>query len=120
MINSVNLDATETIMAGNQFNDPPGDGNVYIMVNATVTYTGDDPQGEMPTTMIDYVTADGNTINLAWVGYDEPDFTLLDPLYGGASHTGSNAYAVPAATAGEGTLAVSPSMMSETAFVAVQ
>lgn len=116
-VNSVNLDALDQIVNDEHWNDPPADGNVYIMVEATVTYTGTDPQGEMPTTMIDYVTADGNTIDIAWVSYDATDFTLIDPLYEGASHTGSNAYEVPAGT--DGTLAVMPSMLSEKTFVAL-
>lgn len=117
-INSVNLNANDLIV--DDFNEPPAEGNVYIMVNATVTYDGDNPQGEVPMGNIDYVTADGNTIGLAWVDFEDTDFTLLDPLYGGASHTGSNAYEVPADTAAEGTLAVAPDMMGEASFVAVK
>lgn len=120
VINSVNLDATDAIVGHNEFNEPPEDGNIYILVEATVTYNGTDPQGEVPMTTIDYVTADGNTIDIAWVDYAETDFTLLDPLYEGASHTGSNAYEVPADTAAEGVLAVAPDMMSDRVFVAVQ
>lgn len=116
VINSVNLDANDLIV--DDWNDPPADGNVYIMVNATVTYNGDDPQGEMPWATIDYITAEGNTIDLAYVSYDATDFTLLDPLYTGASHTGDNAYEVPASV--DGVLAVSPTMMSDNIFVAIK
>lgn len=119
-VDSVNLDALDQIVNDDHWNDPPADGNVYIMVEATVTYSGDDPQGEMPTTLIDYVTTDGNTIDMAWVSYDAPDFTLVDPLYEGATHTGWNAYEVPADSAAEGVLAVMPHMMSERVFVALQ
>lgn len=115
-INSVNLDANDLIV--DDWNEPPAEGNTYIMVEATVTYTGNDPQGEIPFAEIDYVTAEGNTIPLAWVSYEATDFTLLDPLYEGASHTGSNAYEVPASV--DGVLAVQPDMFSEKTFVAIR
>lgn len=116
VINSVNTDANSLIV--NEWNDPPADGNVYIMVNATVTYLGDDPQGEHAFATIDYVTADGNTVSLAYVSYDETDFTLIDPLYNGASHTGANAYEVPDSL--DGVLAVTPTMFDDKTFVSIK
>src|SRR5699024_7802166 len=37
---NVDWDATEAIMDANQFNDEPGDGETYILVPVTVTYSG--------------------------------------------------------------------------------
>src|SRR5699024_4362558 len=39
-INSVDLNATDAIMAENPLNDAPADGNTYIMVEVSATYTG--------------------------------------------------------------------------------
>ena len=64
MINSVTLAATDAVVAGNQFNDPPAAGSEYIMVNYSTTYIGDDPDGQMPAfTSIEYVTVEGTTVN---------------------------------------------------------
>lgn len=120
-VNSVTLDANEAVASGNTFNDPPADGHQYIMVNITVTYTGDDADGSIPLNTIEYVTADGNTIN----SYDSmaippEQFDSMSTLYNGASTTGNIAFAVPSDTAGEGTLAVRASMFGDKVFVAVQ
>jgi hypothetical protein len=40
IVNSVNLDATEVVMAANQFNEPPIAGSQYVLANVTVTYNG--------------------------------------------------------------------------------
>ncbi|MEV8339207.1 DUF4352 domain-containing protein [Leucobacter sp. NPDC077196] len=122
-IDSVNLAAND-IMTANEFNELPAEGNVYILVTGTVTYNGTEDAGENYYGIIDYVTADGNTISQSYVdtsGSGIPDYTIMDPLYPGASHTGALAFEVPAATAGEGTLAVTVDMMtSERKFVKVQ
>jgi len=39
-VNAVNLDATEVVMAANQFNEPPVPGSQYVLANITVTYNG--------------------------------------------------------------------------------
>lgn len=41
-VNSVNLDATDLVTAGNMFNDVPPDGSVYVLINITATYAGPD------------------------------------------------------------------------------
>ena len=42
VVNSFDPDATAEVMAENQFNEEPGDGKEYALVNLTVTYTGTD------------------------------------------------------------------------------
>lgn len=121
VINSVNLNATDEILAENQFNDVPDEGQVYIMANVTVTYTGTDPEGSIPFTSIAYVTPDGNTINTYDAMAVTPDrLEEYNTLYEGASESGNIAFLVPAERVEEGTLTVSPGMLSQTAFVAVQ
>jgi hypothetical protein len=108
------------VLAENQFNDEPAEGNVYILVNYTITYTGDDPEGRTPISVgLEYVTAGGNTIE----SYDSivvaPDeIETWNTLYEGASTTGNEAFEVPAPA--DGVLAVSPGMSADTVFVAIQ
>lgn len=120
-INSVNLDATSDLTAENMFNDAPDDGSVYILVNLTATYSGTDPDGDSAWTTVNYVTADGNTIDGLDKFLSAPDsFDSLTTLYEGASTTGNEALQVPADTAADGVLAVSPTMMGDKVFVAVK
>lgn len=78
----------------------------------------------MPWSTIEYVTVDGNTMSstdddaLMVMAPDELD--TLTTLYEGASVTGNELLAVPADTASEGVLAVSPSAFGDKVFVAVQ
>ncbi|KUF07286.1 DUF4352 domain-containing protein [Leucobacter sp. G161] len=121
VVNSVTLDATEALTSENMFNDAPAEGSQYLMANVTVTYNGDNADGEMPVPGIAYVTSEGNTIN----SYDKmiippEQFDSLGVLYAGASTTGNYAFEVPTATAGEGVLAVTAHMLGDKVFVAVQ
>ncbi|MDO4899191.1 hypothetical protein [Actinomyces sp.] len=122
VVNSVTFDATAEVIAENPFNDSPADGDEYILINYTVTYVGDDPDGGMPAFVtVNYVTADGVTIDgsdtLA-VAPDEID--TLTTLYNGGSVTGNEAIAVPSASAQDGVLAVQPGLLANKAFVAVK
>ncbi|MGO1538641.1 MAG: hypothetical protein ACTHW3_04635 [Leucobacter sp.] len=120
-INSVDLNATDALMASDLYNESPGDGNVYMMTNLTATYNGDNPDGETPWVTVDYVTVEGNTIN----GLDQiliaPDeFDIMSTLYDGASTTGNQALEIPADTAADGVLAVSPTIAGDTFYFQVQ
>lgn len=120
-LNSVTLDGTQAVLNENPYNDAPAEGTQYLLANVTATYNGDDPQGEMPFFDIEYVTADGNTINTHDTFVSIPNSVdTLSTLYSGASTTGDIALQVPSATAGEGTFAVKASMLGDRAFVAVQ
>ena len=122
VINSVTLAATDAVVAANQFNEPPTEGSEYIIVNYSATYIGDDPDGEMPAFVsIEYVTADGTTVNGLdkFVVAPEPIDTM-STLYTDGTATGNVAFEVPTATAGQGVLAVRPGMLGDKVFVAVQ
>lgn len=122
VINSVNLAATDAVVAANRFNDSPARGSEYLLVNYSVTYIGNDADGEMPAFVsVDYVTADGKTID----GLDKlvlapESMDTMSTLYTGGTATGNKAIEVPAATAGQGVLAVRPGMLADKVFVAVQ
>lgn len=120
VVNSVDLDATETVLTENPFNEAPADGNVIIMVNLTITYLGDEADGAMPWAAVAYVTPAGNTID----GTDKiivpPDqLDTLSTLYNGASVTGNEAFEVPADGVENGVLAVTPDLLGDKTFVAV-
>lgn len=120
-VNGVNLDANAQVASENEFNEPAAAGMTYIIVNYTLTYTGDDPEGATPFSDVKYVTVDGNTINSYDAFVMVPDeIDTLSTLYGGASTTGNVGLAVPADTAGQGTLAVTIDIASDTVFFAVQ
>ncbi|MGK9220529.1 hypothetical protein KXR78_07110 [Microbacterium barkeri] len=119
-VNSVTLGATDAVLAENMINQPPAEGEEYILVGVTATYTGQD-EGVAAEVQIEYVTPDGVSI----AGYDTiavaPDaLDTLATLYSGAQATGNVVLAVPSATAASGLIAVTPGLFADTAFVAVQ
>ncbi|MDR1513076.1 MAG: DUF4352 domain-containing protein [Propionibacteriaceae bacterium] len=122
VVNSVTLAATDAVLAENPFNDAPPEGQEYILVNLTMTYKGNNPEGETPLWVtVEYVTPQGNTINGSETMSVAPDgIDTFSTLYSGASVTGNKAFAVPSATAAEGVLAISPGLLSDKIFVAVQ
>lgn len=121
-IDNVNLDATDVI-AANEFNDPAAEGNVYILVTATVAYNGTVDEGEYYYGTMSYVTDDGKTIEQAWVDTSESgedDFSMIDPMYPDTTHTGVSAFEVPSKTADKGTIVVTVDMGSDRKYVAVK
>ncbi len=120
VVNSVTLDATDAVMAENPFNDAPPEGHEYVLVNYTVTYLGDDPNGAMPMSTVDYVSPDGTTMSSADTLAVAPDaIDTLATLYNGGSVTGNETIAVPSDSAQDGVLAVQPGMLDDKVFVAL-
>lgn len=122
VINSVTLAASDAVAAANEFNDPPAEGSEYILVNYSATYLGDDANGQMPAFVsLEYVTADGRTINSFDKTAIAPDaIDSSNTLYKDGTATGNVAFEVPSATAAQGVLAVRPGMLADKVFVAVQ
>jgi hypothetical protein len=122
VINSATLAASDAVAAANEFNDPPAEGSEYILVNYSATYVGDDSNGQMPAFVsLEYVTADGRTINSFDKTVIAPDaINSSNTLYKDGTVTGNVAFEVPSATAGQGVLAVRPGMLADKVFVAVQ
>lgn len=120
-VNSVDLNATETVMAENPYNDTPASGQTYVMANVTAKYKGDDPQGSMPLIGLAFVTPEGNTIHSYDVNAVIPGyFNQSTTLYKDGEETGNFAFLVDEAAAAESVLAVEPDMFSQKRFVAVQ
>lgn len=122
VINSVTLNANDAVAGASQLNNPPADGKQYILINYTATYVGGDSKGEEPAFVsVDYVTADGVTINGTDSMAIAPDaIDTLTTLYNGASVTGNIVRAVPVDSAQDGVLAVRPGLLADTVFVAVK
>ncbi|WP_179129648.1 hypothetical protein [Corynebacterium pacaense] len=116
-VNSVNPDANAAIAAANPFNAAAPAGETYLMVNISAQYTGANPAGATPWVGVDYVTPAGNSIHPTTVVEPEP-FNTLETLYQGASTSGNITLSVPADTATEGTLAVSPTVFGSKVFFA--
>lgn len=101
----------------------PAAGSTLLVVNLTATYNGNDSQGATPWVNVDFVTAEGATID----GLDgstlflpDAQFDSLSTVYEGASVTGDKMIEVPADSWQSGVLALSPEIMSDHTFVAVQ
>jgi hypothetical protein len=122
VVNSVTLAATDAVVKANQFNDPPAKGSEYMMVNYSTTYIGDDPDGQMPAFVsIDYVTAEGTTVNkLDNHAVAPKPIDTTSTLYANGTATGNMVIEVPTATAAQGVLAVRPGMLGDKVFVAVK
>lgn len=114
-INSINLNATDAVLAANQFNEAPDTGSVYALINATVTYTGKD-SGLAALVGISYVSADGNVFDSLKKLVIAPDPQIgADELYNGASATGNIAIQIPAAA--DGLVRVRPGVIADEVFV---
>ncbi|OSM44620.1 hypothetical protein [Nesterenkonia sp. PF2B19] len=119
-VNGVDLDATDAVLAENPYNEDPEEGHTYILVDLSVQYTGDDPEGDTPWVSVDYVSPAGNTFRSSDRVTVTPDsFDSMSTLYEGASTTGNVALHVPADGVEDGVLTVSPGMFADDVFVAV-
>lgn len=119
---TVTINSVTTADADN-VGQTPAAGSVLLVVNTTATYNGSDAQGATPWASINFVTADGTTID----GLDgstlfipEDQFDSLTVLYEGGSVSGNKMLEVPADGWQNGVLVVSPDLMSDNTFVAVQ
>ncbi|WP_369067133.1 DUF308 domain-containing protein [Kocuria carniphila] len=120
VVNSVTPAATDAVLSENEFNEAPADGSEYMLVNYSTTYLGDNADGEMPVMVsVEYVTADGTTVNSFDNLVVAPDpIDTTSTLYTDGTATGNAVFEVPAGTADQGVLAVTPGMLGDKVFVA--
>lgn len=118
-VNEVTTDATDAVMAANQFNDAPAEGTQYLLADVTVEYTGDESEMIMLGTGFAFVTATGETIDTGdafVVGPDELD--TAQELYNGGTAQGNVVLQVPEGA--DGLLRVTTGMFGgEKTFVAL-
>lgn len=104
-------DATAQVLDANQFNDPPGPGEVYAMVRVRATYDGDGEGFAGMDLSVGYIGDDGRI----YVDHDcmavEPDNLLDQPqVVAGGTVEGNLCLRLPAAVLGTGAIFVEPLM----------
>lgn len=111
VINSVQLNATDQVLAADEYNEPPAEGEAYAIVNITVTYTGEDSSTDSMVG-VDYVSADGVVKDdaYAYAWGIEPEFGMTE-LFSGGSVTSNLVLMLPADA--DGVLLVSPGFFDE-------
>lgn len=120
-VNSVDLNATDAVMAENPLNEEAAEGHTYIMANVTATYLGDNPDGDIPMVNVEYVSSGGNSYDSFDSMVVVPDsFDSLETLYEDASTAGNIAVEVPQDDIENGALRVSPGMFGDGVFFEVQ
>jgi hypothetical protein len=115
------LNATDIVLAENQFNDPPEDGRQYALLNLTATYVGETSATPWSDISVSYVGADGVT----YESYDtfavapEP-FSDINELFPGGSGSGNVVIAIPSDTAADGTWRIGAWFLGEDLFFAAE
>lgn len=119
-VHSVEFGATDAVLAENEINEEPPEGEEYILVNLSTTYLGE-TEGYPAEVQLQYVTPDGVGIG-GWetvtVVPDALDIGGALPTDGRAS--GNTAFLVPSATARDGVLSVSAGILADPVFVALE
>lgn len=118
VINSVQFNQNDAVLAANPVNQAPPAGTAYAVINATITYKGAD-SAYAAYVGLDFVTDAGNVVSPSDTFAVAPDPSFgLDELYKGASSTGNQVLAVPAD--GAGLVRVRPGMLADEVFVSVK
>jgi hypothetical protein len=119
---TVTINSVKTVKA-DSMGQTPAAGSVLLAINMTATYNGDDEQGSTPWATVKFVSPDGTTFDStggSTLFIAENEFDSLKTVFNGASVKGDQLLEVPADTWQDGVLAVSPGMLSDDTFVAVQ
>jgi hypothetical protein len=94
-ITSVDKDATEAVLAHNQFNDPPAEGHRYVMFSVEATYNGDESGNPFVDFAWAVVGSDGNTFSDG-CGSIGNHFDDNGEAFPGAVVSGDKCFSVPA------------------------
>ena len=97
-VNSFTPNATDAVLAENQFNDVPEAGSNYALVNVTVKRTIAE-EGYPFEVLASFVTDGGNVVDDSFAVVPE-DLTLFSELYEGGEATGNIAFILPIDQAG--------------------
>lgn len=116
VVDSINMDANDEVLAANQFNDEPQEGYRYVMATITATYIGED-KGSTFEISEAFVSDSGEVYNT----YDnnavapEPTFGS-EELYTDGSYTGNVVFEIPVDASGS--LRIQPGILADDVFVA--
>lgn len=114
-VTSFTADATDAVLAANQFNEDPDEGHSYALVGISVTRVG----AESGSTMeigVDYVTDQGNVVSRSDAFAVAPDALSYEEMFQGASVSGNVVLMIP--DGGAGSVRVSPGWFTDDAFFA--
>ena len=103
---NVDWDATEAIMDANQFNDEPGDGETYILVPVTVTYSGSESVSPSFLLSVSYVAGTGNSYREA-SAVAPNDSIHTNEIYDGGTEEFDLPFLIPEEAVEDGSFTVS-------------
>lgn len=115
------LDATDEVLAANQFNDEPEDGFQYAMLSLNFTYIGEDSGIPWVDLSVSFVGSDAVTYQSFDTFAVAPNpWTEINELFPDGSASGNVVIAVPRAAASDGTWRVGASFFGNDLFFAAQ
>lgn len=106
-LGEVNWDAWSDLQKANQFNEAPGDGEVYVTVPVTVVYHGSGEVSPWIETTISLSAPNGQVYSTSSVVTGQDSFSVNDLTDGGTA-TFTEAFLIPADQAKQGTFIVEP------------
>lgn len=115
-VSAANWDAWAVVQAENQFNTPPAEGNVFVMLPVSATYLGPET-GSTWEIGVKYVAADGRSFEQSYNVIPD-DLSNVSELYTGGVGTGNLLFEVPADAISGGTWAIEAGFLSDTMFFA--
>lgn len=117
-LGAANVDAWTAVQAENEFNDPPADGNVHVLLPVSATYLGTETGTPAWDLTIAFVSADGRTFDQAY-GVIPDDLMNVSELYEGGNGQGNVLFEVPADAIEGATWSVEAGWNSDRMFFAV-
>ena len=115
------LNATDAVLAENQFNDPPQEGFQYAVIPMTVTYVGTESATPWIDIQLEFVSAAGTThaVYDSFAVGPSPDFTDINEMFPGATETGNWTIEIPSDAVEDGRWRVS-TFFGDAVFFAAQ
>lgn len=102
-------DAWSIIEEENMFNEPPEEGNQYVMVKIRFEYAGNDSGTPWTDLTQKYVASDGNSYSQGGAGVIPNDYFEIGEQFPGASAEGNICFVVPSDTLAGGTIIIEES-----------
>lgn len=95
-VSSIEFNADQAVADANEFNDPAPDGSQFVLIDASVTYNGEDSEMVMMGVDFAYVTDSGETHTASDTFEVAPDsLDLSAELYNGGTEAGNVLLAIP-------------------------
>lgn len=114
-VHPADFDAWDVVAAENQFNEPPADGSVYVLLPVTFTYEGPESSTPWLDLTVAFVSADGRSFDEA-MGVVPGELSDVGDLYDGGTAEGNLLFEVPSDAAEGGTWAVTAGWFADPMF----